>query len=64
MDIQALRKLKADELTTRLREKRSELSTHIADLKMGKDNNSAKIKELKKEIAKILTLLNSENSNN
>ena len=57
MDTKALRKLKNEDLSKRLIEKTKELDQKKYEQRLGKDNNFAGIKELRKEIARIKTLI-------
>lgn len=58
MDIQDLKKKDITELHKLLKEKKKELTTTSFDMKMGKVKNVKTVANLKKEIAKILTLVN------
>lgn len=60
MDTAKLRKLTKVELIERLETKRNELTEYKAEVKLGKESNFNGIKELKKEIARISTLINIE----
>lgn len=62
MDIESLRKLSKEELESRLAEKKIELLDLDYDLKSNKSTDTSKRKELKKEIARISTLINEVNS--
>jgi large subunit ribosomal protein L29 len=52
-----LRKKKKEELENLLKEKREKLAKLKLDLSLGKLKNVKEIKEIKKDIAKILTVL-------
>ncbi len=58
MDANKLRELKPEELKDRLVKKQEELGIVVYDVKMGREKDFKKINKLKKEIARINTLLN------
>lgn len=47
-----------EELNKKLEELHSSLATNKLDLKLGRSNNSAVLKEIKRDIARVLTVLN------
>jgi large subunit ribosomal protein L29 len=57
MKAKDLRKKKKEELENLLKEKREKLAKLKLDLSLGKLKNVKEIKETKKDIAKILTVL-------
>lgn len=57
MDIKKLKELKPEDLKERLLKKHEELVSTKYDVKMGVEKNYKKIMVLKKEIARINTLL-------
>ncbi|MBD3363178.1 50S ribosomal protein L29 [Candidatus Dojkabacteria bacterium] len=60
VDIDKLRKKTEEELKTRLTEKRGELVELRYNVKLGKETSYSQVKELKKEIARINTILNEQ----
>ena len=62
MDIKELKKKNISELQKLLNDKKRELLTHSFDLKMGKIKNVKTVANIKKDIAKILTVVN-QNTN-
>lgn len=57
MDANKLRELKPEELKERLGKKQEELATIVYDVRMGREKDYKKINKLKKEIARINTIL-------
>ncbi|MFB6212448.1 MAG: 50S ribosomal protein L29 [Candidatus Magasanikbacteria bacterium] len=57
-DLQKLRNKSIDELLKKLKDKRKKLSDLQFDLSLGKTKNVSQIRETKKDIARILTLIN------
>ena len=58
MDIKKLKELKQEELKERLSKRQEDLVVTKYDVKMGQEKNYKKIMIIKKEIARINTLLN------
>lgn len=58
MDIKKLRELKSDELNERLVKKQEELVNTKYEIKMGQEKDVKKVMKLRREIARINTLLN------
>lgn len=63
MNTKKFRKMNRNELETELDEKRKELADLRFDIKSGSETDYAQIRELKKEIARIFTVINSGNYN-
>ncbi len=57
MNTTELRKLNKADLEDRLSKKREELGNMQFEVKIGKDNDYAEIKYLRKEVARIITVL-------
>jgi ribosomal protein L29 len=60
MDIKKLKELKPEELKERLVTKQEELVTVKYEIKMGQEKDNKKPGKLKKEIARIQTILNNQ----
>ena len=60
MNIQELRQLSPKKLREELQKKRRELAVEKFHVRTGQNQNTAQIKQLKKVIARILTLLNAQ----
>lgn len=58
MKTKELRKLKKEELENKANETSVEISNLYFDIQSGKSNKSAKLKALKKDFARIKTVLN------
>mgnify|MGYP000970320591 CR=1 FL=1 len=58
MRIEKIKAMSIVELQKEFTERKTKLNTYLLDIKSGKEKNTAKAKEMKKDIARILTIIN------
>lgn|GEM_PF-1902170 len=62
MKIEKLKAKTIEELVTTLTDKRQKLHTYELELKSGKEKDTGKVKVMRRDIARILTLINKKSS--
>lgn len=62
MKIEKLKAKTIEELVTTLKEKRLKLHAYELELKSGKEKDTGKVKVMRRDIARMLTLINQKSS--